>query len=142
MAISERLQQRISNLTQGMGEINPPSRRMSNEEVQTAKKNNPDPMAFAMGSADGSGFYTDQPQEFSNEEKVQNTLKQLAMNAQTPEELERLLPMINPTGAAMPMMSAGDETAQAIEALTMELQKTQDPENPYFYFPLSWKSFE
>ena len=110
------------------GEINPPSRRMSNEEVQTAKKNNPDPMAFAMGSADGSGFYTDQPQEFSNEEKVQNTLKQLAMNAQTPEELERLLPMINPTGAAMPMMSAGDETAQAIEALTMELQKTQDPE--------------
>ena len=59
MAISERLQNRISNLTQGMGEINPPSRRMSNEEVQTAKKNNPDPMAFAMGSADGSGFYTD-----------------------------------------------------------------------------------
>ena len=41
MAISEGLQNRISNLTQGMDEINPPSRRMSEEEMQGIKQNDP-----------------------------------------------------------------------------------------------------
>eukprot|EP00919_Chromeraceae_sp_WS-2016_P034535 GHVR01081716.1.p1 GENE.GHVR01081716.1~~GHVR01081716.1.p1 ORF type:complete len:758 (+),score=184.62 GHVR01081716.1:151-2424(+) len=58
MAISEQLQQRINNLTQGMGEINPPSRPISNQEMEIIRQT--DPMAGRMGSAD-SGFYTDAP---------------------------------------------------------------------------------
>jgi len=102
------LEDRIQNLSQ---DINPTSRRMSNEEMQRIRQN--DPMAFAMGSAN-DGFYTDQPKELSNEEKVYNTLVELQKNAQTPEESEKLLQMIRQrnksllSGVPDPMMSGVD----------------------------------
>jgi len=102
------LEDRLQNLTQ---DINPSSRRMSNEEMQRIRQN--DPMAFAMGSAN-DGFYTDQPKELSNEEKVYNTLVELQKNAQTPEESEKLLQMIRQRNKALlsgvpdPMMSGVD----------------------------------
>jgi hypothetical protein len=44
---------------------------MSDEEVRRIRQN--DPMAARFGSAD-TGFYTDQPKDFTNEEMVYNTL--------------------------------------------------------------------
>jgi hypothetical protein len=102
------LEERIQNLTQ---DINPSSGRMSDEEVRRIRQN--DPMAARFGSAD-TGFYTDQPKDFTNEEKVYNTLVELQRNAQTPEESEKLLQMISQrnktllNGVPDPMMSGVD----------------------------------
>jgi hypothetical protein len=102
------LEERIQNLTQ---DINPSSGRMSDEEVRRIRQN--DPMAARFGSAD-TGFYTDQPKDFTNEEKVYNTLVELQRNAQTPEESEKLLQMISQrnktllSGVPDPMMSGVD----------------------------------
>ena len=102
------LEERLQNLTQ---DINPSSRRMSDEEVRRIRQN--DPMAARFGSAD-TGFYTDQPKDFTNEEKVYNTLVELQRNAQTPEESEKLLQMISQrnktllSGVPDPMMSGVD----------------------------------
>jgi hypothetical protein len=102
------LEERIQNLTQ---DINPSSGRMSDEEVRRIRQN--DPMAARFGSAD-TGFYTDQPKDFTNEEKVYNTLVELQRNAQTPEESEKLLQMIRQrnktllSGVPDPMMSGVD----------------------------------
>jgi hypothetical protein len=102
------LEERIQNLTQ---DINPSSGRMSDEEVRRIRQN--DPMAARFGSAD-TGFYTDQPKDFANEEKVYNTLVELQRNAQTPEESEKLLQMISQrnktllSGVPDPMMSGVD----------------------------------
>jgi hypothetical protein len=102
------LEERIQNLTQ---DINPSSGRMSDEEVRRIRQN--DPMAARFGSAD-TGFYTDQPKDFTNEEKVYNTLVELQRNAQTPEESEKLLQMIRQRNKTLlssvpdPMMSGVD----------------------------------
>jgi hypothetical protein len=102
------LEERLQNLTQ---DINPSSGRMSDEEVRRIRQN--DPMAARFGSAD-TGFYTDQPKDFTNEEKVYNTLVELQRNAQTPEESEKLLQMISQrnktllSGVPDPMMSGVD----------------------------------
>jgi hypothetical protein len=102
------LEERLQNLTQ---DINPSSGRMSDEEVRRIRQN--DPMAARFGSAD-TGFYTDQPKDFTNEEKVYNTLVELQRNAQTPEESEKLLQMISQrnktllNGVPDPMMSGVD----------------------------------
>ena len=68
MAISEQLQQRINNLTQGMGEINPPSRPISNKEMEIMRQTNP--MAGRMGSAN-SGFYTDAPMPATSDREME-----------------------------------------------------------------------
>ena len=49
------LEERIQNLTQ---DINPPARRMTEQEVMMARQR--DPMAARFGSAN-TGFYTDEP---------------------------------------------------------------------------------
>ena len=83
---------------------------MTEQEVMEARQKSP--MAGRMGSA--NGFYTDQPKELSNEEKVYNTLVELQKNAQTPEESEKLLQMIRQRNKALlsgvqdPMMSNVD----------------------------------
>ena len=96
MAISEQLQQRINNLTQGMGEINPPSRPISNQEMEIMRQT--DPMAGRMGSAN-SGFYTDAPMpttpELTKPEIALERIKDIARNVEDPDELQRLLQVIN-----------------------------------------------
>jgi len=109
------LEERIKNLTQ---DINPPARRMTEQEVMEARQRNP--MAARFGSAN-TGFYTDEPKVLSNNEKVINTLVQLAMNAENPEEAEILLQMIrdrkNLTQDIRPTMGSGvmtDQDAQRV----------------------------
>ena len=84
---------------------------MTEQEVMEARQR--DPMAARFGSAN-TGFYTDEPKVLSNDEKVTNTLVQLAMNAENPEETEKLLQMIRRRNQALlsdvqdPMMSNVD----------------------------------
>ena len=139
MAISEQLQQRINNLTQGMGAT-------SNKEMEMFRDASP---RMGLTRADGLNTMPATP-ELTKPEIALERIKDIARNVEDPDELQRLLQVINnmseqinqSKGAisnremelfrnaspSMSIMGGGDETQQAINSLQQELQMTTDPE--------------
>ena len=143
MAISEQLQQRINNLTQGMGAT-------SNKEMEMFRDASPR-MGFTR--VDGLNTMPATP-ELTKPEIALERIKDIARNVEDPDELQRLLQVINnmseqinqskatlggaisnkememlrDASPSMGTMGGGDETQQAIDSLQQELQMTADPE--------------
>jgi hypothetical protein len=84
MAISEQLQQRINNLTQGMGAT-------SNKEMEMFRDASPR-MGFTR--ADGLNTMPATP-ELTKPEIALERIKDIARNVEDPDELQRLLQVIN-----------------------------------------------
>jgi len=74
------LEERIQNLTQ---DINPPARRMTEQEVMEARQR--DPMAARFGSAN-TGFYTDEPMG-----AISDMDREIAMNAMPSNPMQPLV---------------------------------------------------
>ena len=115
MAISEDLQRRINTLTQGS--LNPPPRRLGEEEIMEMRKTNP--MAGMLGSPEG--MFTDdvniQTQMPVNENPAADAIsfvQQSLQNSTDPEEREGLMSMIEKlqAQAMAPMGQIAQELAQ------------------------------
>jgi hypothetical protein len=117
MAISEQLQQRINNLTQGMGAT-------SNKEMEMFRDASPSNMQFDV-EIDGKNRqfgFDSQP----DEQAMQMLRDRLGVTkgAISNREME----MFRDAVPSMSIMGGGDETQQAINSLQQELQMTTDPE--------------
>lgn len=84
MAISEQLQQRINNLTQGMGAT-------SNKEMEMLRDASP---RMGLTRADGLNTMPATP-ELTKPEIALERIKDIARNVEDPDELQRLLQVIN-----------------------------------------------
>jgi hypothetical protein len=158
MAISKQLQQRINNLTGSMaspmGEINSPARPISDKEMEMYMQANPDKPLFgspSMGNiGGGKGAISDQERQmFMDSMPRQQSMMAMDMiggnkGAISNREMEMFrdaVPSMGTMGGGMGAISdqerqmfmdsipgQTDETQQAIDALTQQLQVTTDPD--------------